>query len=121
MTKGKKTAVNFMAGLRAIEERDAVRRHPPAQPASPPPAATKELPASLRVQQPQQISRIGKVAITQWVDPAVRKQLARLALDRDSTQAELLAEGLNLLFEKYGQPPIASHIQDESSLLQPTA
>ena len=119
MTKGKKASVNFMAGLRAIEDRDAVRRHPPAQPASTPPAATKELPASLRIQ--QQISRIGKVAITQWVDPAVRKQLARLALDQDSTQAELLAEGLNLLFEKYGQPPIASHIQDESSLLQPTA
>jgi hypothetical protein len=118
VTKGKKTSVNFMAGLRSMEERDAVRRHPPAQPASTPHAVTKELPASLRIA--QQLSRIGKVAVTQWVDPAVRKQLARLALDHDSTQAELLAEALNLLFEKYGQPPIASHIQDESSLLQPT-
>ena len=118
MTKGKKTSVNFMAGLRTIEERDAVRRHPPAQPASAPPATTKALPASLQI--PHQPSRIGKVAITQWVDPAVRKQIARLALDQDSTQAELLADSLNLLFEKYGLPPIASHIQDESSLLQPT-
>jgi hypothetical protein len=119
VTKGKKASVNFMAGLRTIEDRDAVRRHSPVQPASPPPAPTKELPASLRIQ--QQLSRVGKVAVTQWVDPAVRKQLARLALDQDRTQAELLAEGLNLVFEKYGQPPIASHIQDESSLLQPTA
>ena len=118
MTKGKKASVNFMAGLRSIEERDAVRRHPPAQPASAAPVVAKELPPSLRIT--QQLGRIGKVAITQWVDPAVRKQLARLALDHDSTQAELLAEGLNLLFEKYGQPPIASHIEDESSLLQPT-
>jgi hypothetical protein len=119
VTKGKKTSVDFMAGLRSIEDRDAVRRHPPAQPASAPPVVTKELPASLQI--PHQLSRIGKVAITQWTDPAVRKQLARLALDQDSTQAELLAEALNLLFEKYGQPPIASHIQDESSLLEPTA
>lgn len=118
MTKGKKMPVDFMAGFRSIEERDAVRRHPPAQPASAPPTITRELPASL--QNPHQLSRIGKVAITQWVDPAVRKQLARLALDRDTTQAELLAEALNLLFEKYGQPPIASHIRDESSLLEPT-
>lgn len=121
MSKSKKTSVDFMAGLRSIEERDAVRRHPPAhQPSvSPAPAPTKELPASLQI--PQQPSRRGKVAITQWVDPAVRKQLARLALDHDSSQSALVAEALNLLFEKYGQPPIAAHIQDGSSLLQPTA
>lgn len=118
MTKSNKPSVNFMAGLRSIEERDGVRRHPPAQAASTPPTITKELPASLHIS--RQLSRIGKVAITQWVDPAVRKQLARLALDQDRTQAELLAEGLNLMFEKYGQPPIATYIQDESALLQTT-
>ena len=121
MTKSKKSSVDFMSGLRSIEERDAVRRHPPAQPAqaSPPIPVAKELPASLQI--PQQSSRRGKVAITQWVDPAVRKQLARLAIDHDSSQSALVAEALNLLFEKYGQPPIASHIQDDSPLQPATA
>jgi hypothetical protein len=93
---GKKSSVDFKAGLRAIEERDAVRRHVPA----PPPSTSvstpvRELPVSLR---PQQANRRGKVAITHWVDPAVRKQLARLALDLDSSQADLPAQALNLLF-----------------------
>jgi hypothetical protein len=40
------------------------------------------------------------VSITQWVDPAVRKQVQQLALDRDKEQFELVK-----LFEKYGKPP----------------
>lgn len=112
----KKTSVDFMAGLRSMEERDAVRRHPtvakPLQAAS-----TQGAPAV--VQAPQQPSRRGKVAITQWVDPAVRKQLARLAIDIDSSQAALVAEALNLLFEKYGQPPIAAPVHEDSLLQQP--
>jgi hypothetical protein len=40
--------------------------------------------------------------------PIVGKQLAQLALNADNTQAVLLAEGLNLLFQKYGKSPIAS-------------
>ena len=122
MSKSKKNpSVDFLAGLASIEESNAIRRHFPAK-ATPPalsPATTKELPPSLQI--PQQPSRRGKVAITHWVDPAVRKQLARLAIDHDSSQAELVAEALNLLFEKYGQPPIAAYIDDESSQLQPTA
>jgi len=39
--------------------------------------------------------------------PAVRKQLAQLALDNDTDQSDLIAEGLNLLFERYGRPSIA--------------
>ena len=116
MSKNKKTSsVNFLAGLRSLEERDAVRRHPPARPASTP---AEELPRSLHI--PQQASRRGKVAITHWVDPAVRKQLARLSIDHDSSQAALVAEALNLLFEKYGRPPIAAHLHEDSSLLQTT-
>jgi hypothetical protein len=38
----------------------------------------------------------------------VRKQLAQIGLDHDKTQAELAAEALNLLFEKYGKSPIAA-------------
>jgi hypothetical protein len=113
----KKTGVDFMAGLRTMEERNAVRRHPPAKPAPVPVATVAEPPA---VQAPQQPSRRGKVAITQWVDPAVRKQLARLAIDIDSSQAALVSEALNLLFEKYGQPPIAAPIHEDSRILEPT-
>jgi hypothetical protein len=50
---------------------------------------------------------VGKVSITHWVDPAVRKQVAQLALDTDRHQGEFISEALNLLFEKYGKPPIA--------------
>jgi hypothetical protein len=114
----KKTGVDFMAGLRTMEERNAVRRHPPAKPAPVPVATVAEPPAL--VQAPQQPSRRGKVAITQWVDPAVRKQLARLAIDIDSSQAALVSEALNLLFEKYGQPPIAAPIHEDSRILEPT-
>jgi hypothetical protein len=114
----KKTSVDFMAGLRSMEERDAVRRHPTA--AKPPvtiqPASIQGSPAV--VQAPPQPSRRGKVAITQWVDPAVRKQLARLAIDMDSSQAALVAQALNLLFEQYGQPPIAAPTQEDSTLLE---
>ena len=101
-----------------MEENNAVRRHPPAKEVPPSAPTTKEFLAPPRAS--QQPSRIGKVAITHWVDPAVRKQLARLSIDHDSSQAALVAEALNLLFEKYGQPPIAAHITDDSTLLEPT-
>lgn len=114
----KKASVDFMAGFRSMDERNAVRRHPPVKPA-PSPVAIAQEPLAV-AQAPQQPSRRGKVAITQWVDPAVRKQLARLALDHDSSQAALFAEALNLLFEKYGQPPIAAPLR-EASELEPTA
>lgn len=103
-----KKGVDFMAGLRAVEEREGVQRHPRPAPA-PQPAATSAAPedASSGGLLPQR-SRLGKVAITQWLDPAVRKQLAQLALDHDKSQAELVAEALNLLFERYGKSPIAT-------------
>jgi hypothetical protein len=52
--------------------------------------------------------RSGKVNIAGYFDPAVRKQLAMLAIERDTDQVKLMAEALNLLFEKYGRSPIAS-------------
>lgn len=113
----KKASVDFLAGFKSLEARDAVRRHPPAPTAVTAPMTIQESPAT--IQTPQQPSRKGKVAITQWVDPAVRKQIARMALDHDSSQAALVAEALNLLFEKYGQPPIAAPMSDKSSLLEP--
>ena len=56
---------------------------------------------------PRQKGREGKVSITQWVDPVVRKEVAQIALDLDKDQYELVNEALNLLFEKYGRSPIA--------------
>lgn len=118
MSGNKRKSADFLAGLRSIEERDAVRRHTPVAPATPAPTAAT-LPPSLQI--PQQPSRRGKVAITQWVDPAVRKQIARMAIDLDSSQSALIAEALNLLFEKYGKSPIAGYIQDESPVLEPAS
>jgi hypothetical protein len=103
-----KKPVDFVAAMRSHEEREGVQRHPkPALvPASAPPEATASPPVAPSGRTVQR-SRIGKVSIGVWVDPAVRKQLAQLALDTDKDQGDLVAEGLNLLFERYGKPPIA--------------
>lgn len=55
----------------------------------------------------QQPSRVGKVNISGYFDPAVRKQINLLAAELDQNKAELLAEAINLLFEKHGRSPIA--------------
>ena len=52
--------------------------------------------------------RDGKVNIAGYFDPAVRKQLAMLAIEHETDQVKLMAEALNLLFEKYGRSPIAA-------------
>lgn len=52
-------------------------------------------------------SRTGKVVISGYFDPAVRQQLGILAIKQDRSQAAMLAEAMNLLFEKYGEAPIA--------------
>ena len=104
-----KKPVDFVAAMRSHEEREGVQRHPkpvavPAPVSSlPPQTAQTGAPAGKTVQR----SRIGKVSIGVWVDPAVRKQLAQLALDTDKDQSDLMAEALNLLFERYGKPTIA--------------
>lgn len=114
----KKTPVDFMAGFRSMEEKNATRRYPPKAATVPVVPSVQEPPPA--VAQPRTQSRYGKVAITHWVDPAVRKQLAQLALDYDRSQGDFAAEALNLLFEKYGQPPIAAPMNEDSPLLQPT-
>lgn len=55
----------------------------------------------------EQANRKGKVVISAYFDPAVRKQLAILAVEQETSQAALLAEALNLLFEKHSRSPIA--------------
>jgi len=52
-------------------------------------------------------SRRGKVVISAYFDSAVRQQFAILSIKQERTQAAMMAEALNLLFERYGEPPIA--------------
>jgi len=103
----KKSSVDFMAGLRSLEKEATQRRprlrHTTAE--SPPGSEGEKRLASAGT---RQNSRRGKVAMTLWVDPAVRKQLGQIHLDHDKTQAALVAEALNLLFEKYGKSSIAT-------------
>jgi hypothetical protein len=101
----KKPKSDFLSGLRVLKEEHAVIRPtetiPPRVPSSIDAGASDKAPA------PRQRGREGKVSITQWVDPVVRKQVAQIALDLDKDQYELMNEALNLLFEKYGRSPIA--------------
>ena len=104
-----KKSVDFVSAMQTFESREGVQRHAkPTLVLAPPPALP---PASLVPLSPSgktvQRSRVGKVSIGVWVDPAVRKQLAQIALDVDKDQADLIAEALNLMFERYGKPPIA--------------
>jgi hypothetical protein len=101
----RKAGVDFLAGFRAIEQRDGVQRQPKPAPLPAPVDTIPMQTAPVAVAQP---SRRGKVAITYWDDPLVRKQIAQLGLDLDRNQADLVAEALNLLFEKYGKSPIAA-------------
>ena len=77
------------------------------------PAPADSPPAELAPREPRRPapepapSRVGKVAISAYFDPAVRQQLAILAVKQNRSQAALLADALNLLFEKYGEPAIA--------------
>lgn len=52
-------------------------------------------------------SRQGKKALLTHFDPAVLHQLKQLALEQDTTQQKLMSEAMNLLFVKYGKPPLA--------------
>lgn len=52
-------------------------------------------------------SRRGKKAVTGYFDPAVRQQLAVLAAEQDRSQNDLIAEALNMLFERYRKSPFA--------------
>ena len=81
--RSKKAPVDFMSGLRSLE-RDAVQRRPRTAAVDRPRAGEEEPPGAGT----KQGSRRGKVAITTWVDPAVRKQVAQIHLDHDKTQAE---------------------------------
>jgi hypothetical protein len=100
----KKPSSDFLSGLRVVKDEHAVMRPTDVVPSR---ASARDSEESHRVGAARQKGREGKVSITQWVDPVVRKQVAQIALDEDKDQYELVNEALNLLFEKYGRSPIA--------------
>lgn len=84
-------------------------------------ASGQEPPPSQPVVQkdvPRPDPRGGLVQISGHFDPAVRKQLARMALDQDRHGNDLLAEALNDLFTKYGLSAIAT-VHGEGSKSKP--
>ncbi len=68
------------------------------------PAEEAEPGPNRRASQP---GRAGKVSVTGYFAPPVRRQLKRLAADSDTTVQALLAEALNDLFAKHGVAEIA--------------
>jgi hypothetical protein len=93
----------FAAGLGKLKETGGKAQPPSIQTAATSPTVVEEA-AAKRF---DQANRRGKVVISAYFDPAVRKQLAILSVEEERTQAALLAEALNLLFEKHGRSPIA--------------
>ena len=71
-----------------------------------PPAPRREPEAQHSYRDTQQPSRAGKVSVTAYFTPEIRRQLRRLAADRDTTIQALLGEALNDLFAKHGLPEI---------------
>lgn len=81
---------------------DQASRSDPAGPADPGDAPPAPSPHT------RQASRVGKASVTGYFPPEVRKQLRRLAADRDTTIQSLLGEALNDLFAKHGLPELVA-------------
>ena len=103
---------------------DASRREPQApapKPAAAAPAARKTKSqktavapapaptavAAAQARKPRPASREGKVNISAFFLPEVRKSLRLVQAQTDANTTELLGEALNLLFQKYGVPACA--------------
>lgn len=86
---------DFAAGLSKIKS-PALPLDEPAQPVRAKTQKVQDAP-----------SREGKVAISGYFDPAVRQQLQILGIRQEKTMVAMMAEAFNLLFEKYGESPIA--------------
>jgi hypothetical protein len=94
--------VGFAAGLGNLERLGG------KVPATPAPANVAVVKPAEAASETKLGGRSGKVNIAGYFDPAVRKQLAMLAVELDTDQVKLMAEALNMLFEKHGRSPIAS-------------
>lgn len=78
--------------------------HPSAAAADP---AEDGSSAPAAVQPGAQPSRTGTKAITVHFPEAVRRQLKAMAGEQGRDVADVVAEGLNLVFVKYQKPPLA--------------
>jgi len=100
----------FSQGLKTLGTDEPVRKEPArAEPKAAPEPIVQSAPLSPDLDPSGYTapSRRGKKAITGYYDPAVRQQLAVLAAEEDRSQNDLLAEALNMLFERYRKSPIA--------------
>lgn len=62
----------------------------------------------VKVQKPKgKLKREDQKAIITWHAPEVHKQLGVLAAETEKTRQELVSDALNMLFLKFGKPPIA--------------
>lgn len=73
-------------------------------PARPEPA----VPQSEPDQPARHSTRVGKRGVQLWLSPEAHRQLRMLAAREDRQIQDLLAEGLDLVFTKYGEHRIAS-------------
>ena len=71
-------------------------------------APTAPAKASDIIGYPTPPSRITRKAITTWQDAVAVQQLKDIAGERRVSQQKLIAEALNMVFAKYGRPPIAT-------------
>lgn len=75
--------------------------------AAPPAAVASSAPALPSGRYPKATTREGKRVVTAYVSPEAFRQLKRIAADEDAQVQDLLAEGLNAVFEKRGLSRIA--------------
>jgi hypothetical protein len=71
------------------------------------PAEAEEAPPSSAAEQDRQPSRLGTKAITVHFPEEVRRQLKAMAGEQGRDVADMVAEGLNLLFAKYRKAELA--------------
>lgn len=88
-----------MAGLEQFDRKGAAPAAPPAPAAAVPPTGKAR-------------SRQGAVQIAAFFPEEVRAQLKVLAAEQRREVQDLLAEGLNLVFVKYGKAEIAPRKSD---------
>lgn len=71
------------------------------------PVEPEAAPRSASIGQDRQPSRLGTKAITVHYPEEVRRQLKAMAGEQGRDVADMVAEGLNLLFAKYRRPELA--------------
>jgi hypothetical protein len=90
-----------MSGKRPslAESMQRVARQEPPAPVTPAPARSP--PAAKPAESFYAATRAGKKKVTATLDPAMHKQLKRLAVERDTTTEALLIEAITDLFAKH--------------------